>query len=115
MMRILRLVLGLLALIVIMVFAIANRTVAPVSLFPFPIMVELPVYGIFLLGLAVGLLVGGIWIWLGSLAKRREASRMRNKVWALENQLNLLKQQEEKARAERPDTQRSLAVSGAGG
>lgn len=114
MVRILRLLLGLVALIVLMIFAIANRTVVPVSLFPLPILIELPVYGVFLLGLVIGVLVGGVGIWLGSLAKRREAARMRNKVWALENQLNLLKQKEEKAQVER-DTQRSLAVSGAGG
>lgn len=112
MVRILRLLLGVAALIVIMAFAIANRTPVDVSFFPLPILIELPVYGVFLLGLVLGALVGATAIWLGSLGRRREASRMRNKVWALENQLNVIKQQDEKARAERYSAERGLAPSG---
>jgi len=99
--RILRLVLGLVAVIIIMAFAIANRTPVGVSFAPLPIEIELPLYGVFLIGLVLGVLIGGIGVWLGSFGQRREAKRMRNKVWALENQLNLIKQQEEQAQAQR--------------
>jgi uncharacterized integral membrane protein len=114
MVRILRLLLGLVALIVIVAFAVANRTPVDVSFAPLPLTIELPLYGAFLLGLIVGVLVGGIGVWLGGLAKRHQARRMRNKLWALENQLNLLKQQEEKAQAERYRAQKGLALQAAG-
>jgi uncharacterized integral membrane protein len=99
--RILRLALALVALIVIIAFAIANRTPVAVSFAPLPVEIELPLYGVFLIGLVLGVLIGGIGVWLGAFGQRREARRMRNKVWALENQLNVIKQQEERAQAER--------------
>lgn len=101
MIRLLRLLLGLVALVIIMAFAIANRTPTLVSFAPLPIEVELPLYGVFLFGLVLGVLVGGLGVWLNAIGKRRFARRMRNKVWALENQLSALKGQQEKARAER--------------
>jgi lipopolysaccharide assembly protein A len=112
--RTLRLLLGLAALIVIVAFAIANRTPIDVSFAPLPGTIELPLYGVFLIGLIVGVLVGGVAIWLRSLGQRREAKRLRSKVWALENQLQILKQQEEKARAERYTAQKSIALQAAG-
>ena len=114
MIRTLRLLLGLVALIVIVAFAVANRTPVDVSFAPLPVTIELPLYGAFLFGLIVGVLVGGIGVWLGGLAARHRARRLRNKVWALENQLNLLKQREEKAQAERYRAQTSLALQAAG-
>ena len=102
MIRLVRLVLGVAGLVVIVAFAIANRTPVDVSFAPVPIALELPLYGVFLLGLVLGVLVGGIGVWLGAIGKRRMARRMRNKVWALENQLNAIKTQQEKERAERP-------------
>jgi uncharacterized integral membrane protein len=114
MVRSLRLLLGVIALIVIVTFAIGNRTPVDVSFAPLPITIELPLYGAFLFGLIVGVLIGGIGVWLGGLAERHRARRLRNKVWALENQLSLLKQQEEKAQAERYRAQKSLALQAAG-
>ena len=112
--RMIRLLLGLVALIVIMTFAIANRTPVEVSLAPFPIMVELPVYGVFLLGMVIGALLGGLGVWISSLRKGREARRMRNRAWALENQLNVAKRREEKAQAEQLGTSRAAPVQGVG-
>jgi len=114
MIRSLRLLLGLVALIVIVTFAIANRTPVDVSFAPFPLTIELPLYGAFLFGLVIGVLVGGIGVWLGGLAQRREARRLRSRVWALENQLRVQKQQEDKARAERYSAQQRVALPAAG-
>ncbi len=114
MIRTLRLLLGLVALIVIVAFAIANRTPVDVSFAPLPVLVELPLYGVFLLGLTIGVLVGGIGVWLGGLAERHRAKRLRSRVWALENQLRLQKQQEEKARAERYTAQKAHGAAGRG-
>ena len=114
MVRILRLLLALVALIVIVAFAVANRTPVDVSFAPFPITVELPLYGAFLWGLVLGVLIGGIGVWLSGVSKRRQARRLRSKVWALENQVNVLKRQEERERAQRYSAQRGSALQAAG-
>lgn len=114
MVKMLRLLLALVALIVIIAFAIANRMPVPVGLAPFPSTIELPVYGVFLLGLVIGVLVGGMGVQLGTIPRRREARRARNRAWALENQLAVIKGQQERREAERYAGQRSLPAQGAG-
>lgn len=111
MIRFIRLLLALVALIIIVAFAIANRTPVDVSFAPFPITTELPLYGAFLWGLVVGVLIGGIGVWLSGFQQRRRARRLSNRVWALENQINVLKQQEERERAERYSAQRSSSTA----
>ena len=92
--KLLRTLLALAALIVIVAFAIANRTPVPVSFAPLPILIELPVYGVFLLGLVLGGLIGGLALWLSGIPQRFQARRMRKKVSALESQVAVLQEQE---------------------
>jgi uncharacterized integral membrane protein len=115
MIKFLRIVLGLAGLIVIVAFAIANRTPVDVSFAPLPIVIELPVYGVFLMGLVLGGLLGGVAVWLGGAPYRRRSRRLRNKVWALENQLAVLKKQEQTARAEGYAAERAIAAHRAAG
>ena len=110
MIKALRLLLGLAGLIVIVVFAIANRTPVDVSFAPLPILIELPVYGVFLLGLVLGGLLGGVALWLGGARYRRQARRLRNKTWALENQVAVLNKQEQVARAEGYTAERAVVA-----
>jgi uncharacterized integral membrane protein len=112
MIRILRMVLAVLGLVAIVTFAIANRTPVAVSFAPLPIVIELPVYGVFLLGLVLGGLIGGLAVWLGGVGQRRRARRMRNKVWALENQMAVVKEQEQSARAKGYSTERAMLAQG---
>jgi uncharacterized integral membrane protein len=112
MIKLLRLIVGIAALVVIIAFAIANRTVVDVGLAPFPTTIELPVYGVFLLGLVIGVLVGGAGVWFGGYAKRREARRARNRAWALENQLHVLKREAEREHAKRYAVGREVAPAG---
>lgn len=114
MIRILRLLLGFVGVLIVGTFAIANRGPIDVSFAPLPVVVELPVYGVFLLGLVVGGLIGGAAVWLGESPGRRQARRMRNRVWALENQLGILKKQEDTARAAQDPAQRAVVAQGAG-
>jgi lipopolysaccharide assembly protein A len=113
MIRLIRTILALVGLIVIVAFAIANRTPVEVSFAPLPIALELPVYGVFLIGLVIGGLLGGIAVWLGGFGDRRNARRMRNKVWALENQVAALKQQERSNQAEKYGPTRAAVPQGA--
>jgi lipopolysaccharide assembly protein A len=115
MIKLLRIVLALAGLIVIVAFAVANRTPVDVSFAPLPIVIELPVYGVFLLGLVLGGLLGGIAVWLGGAGYRRQARRLRNKVWALDNQVTVLKKQEQTARAEGYAAERAIAAPRAAG
>ena len=95
MIKILRVVLGLAALVVVVAFAVANRMPVAVSLAPLPIVLELPVYGVFLLGLVLGALLGGIALWLGGARYRWRARRLRHQVGALESQMAVLKKREQ--------------------
>jgi uncharacterized integral membrane protein len=110
MLRFIRLLLAALAIIVLVAFAIANRQPVDVSFAPLPVWMELPLYGIFLVGLVFGVLIGAAYIWFSALARGRQVRRLRNRNWALENQLNLMKQQEEKAEAQRQASARAVAV-----
>jgi lipopolysaccharide assembly protein A len=115
MVRVLRLILAIVALVLIIAFAIANRAPVDVSFAPLPIVIELPVYGVFLVGLVFGMVVGALWMLLAGAAKRREARRLRNKTWALENQLSVMRQEQDRAlAAERAPPSRSTALARAG-
>jgi lipopolysaccharide assembly protein A len=114
MIKLLRLIIGIVALVVIIAFAIANRGVVQVGLVPFPTTIELPVYGVFLFGLVVGVLVGGIGVWLGGHAKRRDARKLRRRAWALENQLNVQKREADREQARRSSAGRELAAPAGG-
>jgi uncharacterized integral membrane protein len=113
MIRLIRTILALVGLIVIVAFAIANRTPVDVSLAPLPIALELPVYGVFLIGLVVGGLLGGIAAWLGGHRYRRDARRTRRTVRALEHQVADLKKQQPGAPAEGYALGRTMATGGA--
>ena len=109
--KILRTLLALAALIAIVAFAIANRTPVPVSFAPLPILIELPVYGVFLLGLVLGGLIGGLALWLSGIPQRFQARRMRKKVSALETQVAALQEREQRARAENYPAQRGMVAA----
>jgi lipopolysaccharide assembly protein A len=114
MIKLLRLIIGIVALVLIIAFAIANRGVVEVGLAPFPTTIELPVYGVFLFGLVIGVLVGGVGVWLGGHARRRDARKLRNRAWALENQLNVLKREADRGQATRHSVSRELAAAAGG-
>jgi uncharacterized integral membrane protein len=110
--KFLRTLLAIAALLVIVAFAVANRTPVPVSFAPLPILIELPVYGVLLLGLVLGGLIGGLALWLSGIPQRLQARRMRRKVSALENQVEVLQKREQRARAESQPAQRDMIAAG---
>ena len=112
--KFLRALLAIAALLVIVAFAVANRTPVPVSFAPLPILIELPVYGVFLLGLVLGGLIGGLALWLSGIPQRLQARRTRKKVSALENQVAVLQKREQRARAESRPAQREMIAADTG-
>jgi lipopolysaccharide assembly protein A len=110
--KLLRTLLALAALIVIVAFAVANRTPVPISFAPLPILMELPVYGVFLLGLVLGGLIGGLALWLSGIPQRFRARRMRKRVSTLESQVAVLQRQKGRAQAESDAAPREVVAAG---
>jgi len=97
MIKIFRLLLGLVGLVVIVSFAVSNRETVSMALWPLPETFEVQLFWVFLFGLVVGALLGGIGMWLGGMRKRGEARRTRRKAATLEGQLRSIKEQQEVA------------------
>jgi uncharacterized integral membrane protein len=71
--------------VLFVVFAISNRASATISLWPLPIVVDLPVFLLVLGPLAMGLFCGLLWLW-GPLAfARRRARKAEQRAAALES------------------------------
>ena len=95
MIRLLRMLLGLLGLVVIVMLAVDNRQPVDLIFWPLPFTYQVPLYWVFLLGLFTGALLGGAALWLSSRADRKETRAMRRKVRAIEYQERLKREQEE--------------------
>ena len=78
--RLLRTLLAIVAGLLIVTFAIANRHWVPVYFTPLPASVEVPSFFIFLFGMIVGALIGGVASWLHAHRRRVETRRLRRTV-----------------------------------
>lgn len=97
--KIFRLLLGLIGLVVIVSFAVSNRQNVEMTLWPLPNALTVQLFWVFLLGLVVGAILGGLGTWLGGFRKRREGRQMRRRADDLEGQLRAIRQQQEAAEA----------------
>ena len=111
MIKIFRILLGLAGIIVIGAFAVSNRGIVEMGLWPLPNTIEVQLFWVFLFGFAVGIIIGGLGAWLGGMRKRREGRRMRSKAWALENQLKAMKDQQEAAEARAYEAKRAVQTA----
>lgn len=92
-------ILGLIGLVIIVSFAVSNREKVEVALWPLPETLSIQLFWVFVLGLVVGAVLGGLGAWLGAMRKRRDARRLRRKAEDLEGQLRVIRQQQEVAEA----------------
>jgi lipopolysaccharide assembly protein A len=76
-----------LAVLVLILFAVSNRETVSVGLWPLPVLVELPLYLVLLGTLLVGFVAGQLITWVGAWHWRREARRSRDRIAALEREL----------------------------
>jgi hypothetical protein len=111
MIKIFRVLLGLAGVVIIGAFAVSNRGVVEMGLWPLPNTIEVQLFWVFLFGLAVGIVLGGLGAWLGGMRKRREGRKMRNKAWALENQVKVMKEQQQAAEAQAYEANRTLKAA----
>jgi uncharacterized integral membrane protein len=95
MIKLLRLLLALLGLIVIVMLAVDNRAPVELIFWPLPFRYQVPLYWVFLFGLFVGAVLGGLSLWLSSWGRRRETRAMRRRMRAVEYQERLKREREE--------------------
>jgi putative membrane protein len=68
-------------------FAVSNRAIVSVGLWPLPFLIDLPLYLLVLLMLLAGFVVGAATAWVAGRRVRRELRRGRRRVAALEGEL----------------------------
>ncbi|HET6521073.1 MAG TPA: LapA family protein [Geminicoccaceae bacterium] len=91
--KLIRILLAVVVGLVIIVFSVANRGPVEVSFAPFPTALEVPLYGVALMFLFLGVLAGGIAAWLNGAQARGENRRLRRRLTGLETQVDVLKRQ----------------------
>ncbi len=111
MFRLVRTLLGVVGVVVITMFALANRGPVEIDLLALPAPVTVPVYSLFLAGLLGGALLGAVAAWLGGWRSRREGRLAQRRLAALEARERSRLDAEAAARAERraEPGQRALA------
>lgn len=66
--------------LVVLVFALSNRGPIGLTLWPFDVTIDLPIYLVVLGSLVVGLLLGGLIAWLAGRRVRRQARRLQQET-----------------------------------
>ena len=89
-MRLLRWVLVLSVTLAAVLFAVSNRQLAEVYLWPLPLVIDAPVYLIALGSLVLGFLIGAVAAWYNGI-RRRLRRRARENHGARENQTPALR------------------------
>lgn len=83
MVKLLRSLLAIVGLLVIVTFSVANRDKIDVNFFPLPLpAVELPIFAVFLIGVFIGAILGGLSLWLSESEMRGEWRMLRRKARA---------------------------------
>ncbi len=112
-MQILSALLGFLVFLISLVFALSNQQSVSVSLWPFDDDITAPLYILTLGSLAVGLVLGGFFVWLTVLPHRFRARRLGKDVTLLSGKILELErevEQHREATRARQDQQRVTAV-----
>jgi putative membrane protein len=76
----------LLIAIVAASFAVSNRAVIDLGLWPLPNRIDCPVYLLVLVALALGFVIGGCTAWLNGGRVRRERRRLARRIADLEDE-----------------------------
>ena len=92
----------------LILFAVSNRDTVSVGLWPLPFLIDVPLYMLSFLSLAIGALIGVATAWIGGHRKRRELGARRRRIGALERELTAtqsqLEDQSVSAKAQLPVT-----------
>jgi uncharacterized integral membrane protein len=72
---------------VLALFAVSNRAVVSLGLWPLPFILDLPLYLVIVAALLVGFVVGALAAWVAGRQRRREGRRRGRRIAALEREL----------------------------
>ncbi len=86
-----RLLIAVPLLLLLVMFALSNRQLVPIRLWPTDFAVEAPLALAVLAGMAIAFLLGGLMVWFSVLVQRRRARRAEAQVRLLDEQLAELK------------------------
>jgi uncharacterized integral membrane protein len=86
--------------VVLILFAVSNREMVSVGLWPLPDLLQLPLYLVLLGALFVGFIVGELVAWVGGWRWRREARRGRERIAMLEREIDAARTQRAASRAQ---------------
>lgn len=89
-MRIFSSLLGSFVLILAVCFAVTNRQTADVSLWPFDLELQTPVYLLSLGSLFSGVLIGAVITWIGLLPHRLAARRLHKEIARMNDKISEL-------------------------
>lgn len=81
---------GLIAVIAV-VFAIHNHAEQAVDLWPLPFVIELPLYGLVLIAVAAGFVVGAFLTWVSERKWRRLARKRKRQLATLDAEISALR------------------------
>ena len=100
MLKLIRALLFLVGLVLIVMLAIDNRGHVDVVFWPLPYSINVPLYWVFLFGLASGVLLGGLSVWLAGHRRRAEFRRVSARAKELDQQERARRDAEERALVE---------------
>lgn len=87
--------------VLVVVFAVANRSFVPLDLWPFAIEIQIPVFLLVLGSLLFGFLIGALVMWLSMGKLRRKSRAARGEITKLERQARELEQARDRAETPR--------------
>jgi len=100
MLKLIRALLFLVGLVLIVMLAIDNRGHVDVVFWPLPYSINVPLYWVFLFGLASGVFLGGLSVWLAGHKRRGEFRRVSVRAKELDQQERARRDAEERALVE---------------
>ena len=90
-MRLITWIIGMAVALVTVLFAVSNRDAIAVTLWPFPLAIDLGLYAIVLFSVFAGFLVGALVAWVAAGKHRRRVRRQKSETRSLENELDDLR------------------------
>lgn len=109
MLRFIRLLIAAVAAAYLVVFAVQNRAVVDIVLWPGLIPIAAPVWGVVLAATVLGIVLGGLSIWLAGYGWRSRAAAAQRRLRAQEQRREAAERREEQAAAMRAAERRKAA------
>ncbi|MBL8644755.1 MAG: LapA family protein [Rhodospirillaceae bacterium] len=85
--------------VLVVLFAVSNRGVVVVEVWPFPLRIEAGLYAVILFAVLIGFLIGSVAAWMGGHTKRAELRAARKRMRDIEQSLARTKAEADAARA----------------